>query len=180
MSPAEIVPLPVEWLVNVQTRLMFFVGWLFFLVGGRHVVPGPRACPGYALVTRCAAFGRIRRSSCDVVKCAARDSNMRVIPRRRAHLLLPMYTSYACSSRVNSRSDAASAESVTMFRGLCIPTCHIWRRPGMTEPRFADESQNDWFHRIDTHAFMQNIDTEIGFERNRIPICRLYFRRLRA
>jgi hypothetical protein len=44
ISPAEIVPLPVEWLVNVQTRLMFFVGWLFFLVGGRPVAGGSETC----------------------------------------------------------------------------------------------------------------------------------------
>jgi hypothetical protein len=69
ISPAEIVPLPVEWLVNVQTRLMFFVGWLFFLIGGRHVIAGrDEFAPvtvgyavGYALVTRCSKLGRIRR-----------------------------------------------------------------------------------------------------------------------
>jgi hypothetical protein len=49
ISPAEIVPLPVEWLVNVQTRLMFFVGWLFFLGGGRHVIAGSdEVALGYA------------------------------------------------------------------------------------------------------------------------------------
>jgi hypothetical protein len=49
ISPAEIVPLPVEWLVNVQTRLMFFVGWLFFLDGGQQVVAiSDIRVPGYA------------------------------------------------------------------------------------------------------------------------------------
>jgi hypothetical protein len=57
MSPAEIVPLPVEWLVNVQTRLMFFVGWLFFLVRLRPVIAGSETCSRLRVDATCGGSG---------------------------------------------------------------------------------------------------------------------------
>ncbi len=93
---------------------MFFVGWLFFLVGGRDVVAGSEACSSVA-----AASGRLRRPSCDEVN---------VLPQIR------VISGVIPGCRENGEPGIHNHGARVMDSGLTI----FGGAPGMTEPGFAD------------------------------------------